>query len=243
MLPTGDIGPHVALRRCVATPTESQVIDITQLHFGSDTNAKKAVAEVGAAYERVEKTQSKLSPAANDRERLERLVEMDQAGRAVLMGPLWSAVPKGEYAIAEGSAFETVTRHDLANQVALKAMLPKEGWFPISKYGRKASVGAFLIVQHAVNDPSLMHTALARMQPLVAKGEVTGSNFALLYDRIALDFDHKQQRYGSQISCKDGHPEAVDLEDPKKVDERRKSVGLKQTEKQYLQNFTYMRCR
>ena len=37
MLRSGDVGPHVYLRRCFATPTESQVTDITQLHYEADT--------------------------------------------------------------------------------------------------------------------------------------------------------------------------------------------------------------
>lgn len=34
-LPPGGVSPHVILRRCVATPTESQITDITQLIFRS----------------------------------------------------------------------------------------------------------------------------------------------------------------------------------------------------------------
>jgi hypothetical protein len=41
MLGPGDISPHGNLRRCLATPTESQAIDITQFHFGSDTKPSK----------------------------------------------------------------------------------------------------------------------------------------------------------------------------------------------------------
>ncbi len=38
MLRSGDVA-HVYLRRCFATPTESQVTDITQLHYEADTKA------------------------------------------------------------------------------------------------------------------------------------------------------------------------------------------------------------
>ena len=178
----------------------------------------------------------------NDRERLERLAELDQAGRTAFIGPLWAAVPKTEYPVARASAFEIITKYDLADQAALKSMQPAEGWFRISKYGPKAAMAAFMVVQHAVNDPDLMRSTLAKMQPSIAQGEVRGPDYALLYDRVALEFDHKQQKYGSQISCKDGHPQPRDLEDPAKVNERRKSIGFKDTEEEYLQNFQNMRC-
>jgi hypothetical protein len=204
--------------------------------------ASKAVASVAAAYEQVEAEQSKLPPTTNDRERLERLAELDQAGRTAFQGPAWSAVPKNELAETRKAAFEIITKYDLADQAALKSMMPPDGWFRMSKYGQKANLAAFLIVQHAVNDPGLMRSTLTKMQPLIALGEVRGADYALLYDRVALEFDHKQQRYGSQIGCRDGHPQPHDLEDPAHVDERRKAIGFKDTEAEYLQNFQNMRC-
>jgi hypothetical protein len=204
--------------------------------------ANKAITSVAAAYEQVEAEQSKLPPATNDRERLERLVELDQAGRTAFEGPAWSAVSKAEYPIARSSAFDIITKHDLADQAALKAMLPAEGWFRTSKYGPKATFAAFVIVQHAVNDPDLMRSTLAKMKPLIVQGEVRGPDYALLFDRVALEFDHKPQKYGSQIGCKDGRPQPRDLEDPATVNERRKSIGFKDTEEEYLQNFKNMRC-
>ena len=89
---------------------------------------------------------------------------------------------------------------------------------------------------------ALMRTTVAKLEPMVAKGEADGPDYALMFDRVSLEFDHKPQRYGSQINCKDGHPQPMDLEDPARVDERRKAMGFKQTEAEYLALFSDMKC-
>jgi hypothetical protein len=131
--------------------------------------------------------------------------------------------------------WDEINRHDLSDQIALKAMQPAQGWFTTSRYGEKAVKGAFLIVQHATNDTDWMRDVLQRIEPLVAQGEFPGRYYALLYDRLALH-DGQLQRYGSQVTCKD-HRWAVDrLEDPEHVNERRKAVGLS-TEEDYAKIF------
>jgi hypothetical protein len=121
-------------------------------------------------------------------------------------------------------------------------MMPATGWFTRSKYGKRASDAAFLIVQHAVNDPDLMRDGLKRMTPFVGTGEIDDQQYALLYDRISLQFDYKPQRYGSQVVCRAGTWQPDTLEDPDHVDERRKAVGMRQTEAEYLKYFGKMPC-
>lgn len=196
--------------------------------------ARALIAPVHKAYVAEEQRQAALSLPRDDGERLERLLKLDQAGRGVLVRIDLNALSKEQLRAASGAMWAEINRHDLADQWALIALLPPEGWFLKSKYGERGARAAFLIVQHAVNDPELMGTTLAKMARLLPTGEVDGGSYALLYDRVSLEFDHKPQRYGSQARCQDGKMVVRDLEDPAHVDERRKAVGLKQTEAEYM---------
>lgn len=191
------------------------------------------IAPIHDAYVHLEAENAKLPLAANDRERLERMEDLDQVGRVALSRMDFSTLPMEQRIGARMTAGDEINKHDRANQAALKAMLPATGWFPKSQFGAKAAKAAFLVVQHATNDPELMHLALARMEPLIASGEVDGPDYALLYDRVAL-MDHKPQRYGSQVLCTAGKWSLAPLEDPDHVDERRRSVGITQSEADYV---------
>ena len=81
-----------------------------------------------------------------------------------------------------------------------------------------------------------MRAVLPRLRTLAAQDEVDAWEYAYLYDRIALTFDHKPQRYGSQVECVHGAYALQALEDPGHVDERRRAVGLKQTEADYVKS-------
>jgi len=76
----------------------------------------------------------------------------------------------------------------------------------------------------------------------VAKGEADGGQYALMYDRVALDFDNRPQRYGTQVWCRDGGWKPREVEDPAHLDERRNAVGLKKSEAEYLKLFSDTPC-
>lgn len=187
------------------------------------------------ALVRLDAEQAKLPPAQSDRERLERMFDRDQAGRQVLSAVNVAKLPKIQQSAAQMIMYEDdIGSRDRDNQAMLKAMLPPTGWFVRSKYGVKASSGAFVVVQHATDDPDLMHEGLRRMTPFVGTGEIDDGTYALLYDRVAVDFDHKPQRYGTQMTCKDGHWQIPPIEDPDHVDARRKAIGLMMSEADYV---------
>jgi hypothetical protein len=199
-------------------------------------------APVRDAFATVEDEQNKLPPAKDDRERLERMLDLDQDGRNALSGLNFATLPQEQQMAAQDLVRNEINTRDLSDQKALKAMMPAKGWFDKSRYGSKAATAAFLIVQHAVNDPDLMRTALKRMEPLVKTGEVDGEDYGLLYDRVSLEFDHRPQRYGSQVECKDGKWQPRSLEDPARVDLRRKAAGFHMTEEEYIQHFAGRPC-
>lgn len=206
------------------------------------SRAAAAIVPVHAAYAKVAAEQAKQAPPASDRDRLERLLDEDQAGRAALAKIDLTSLLDADRKAASKAIWHEILTHDLADQRLLKTMMPARGWFVRSRYGEKAATAAFLIVQHAVNDPALMRDALARMKPLVAGGEVRGPDYALLHDRISLEFDHKPQLYGSQVACSGGKWVPSDLADPAHLDARRKAMGFDKSEAEYLDYFKDQPC-
>jgi hypothetical protein len=215
----------------------------SQSKLSLSAQAQAFIAPVHDAYVRVDAQQKGRPRALTDKDRLERLLEIDQAGRTVLEKLDFATLPRSEGASAKAAVWAEISTHDQANQIALKAMMPREGWFLKSKVGEQGSLAAFFIVQHATNDPALMRMALARMEPMIASGEADGRYWALLYDRVALELDSKPQRFGSQVKCRNGAWTPDNLEDPDHVDNRRTAVGFKSTETEYLKNFSDVPCR
>lgn len=119
---------------------------------------------------------------------------------------------------------ETV-RRDRDNTEWLKAEVAKNGWPTISAMGEAASHQAWLLVQHADMDPVFQLDALGMMEPLVARGEVSGRNYAYLYDRVMLKLTGKQ-RYATQFECVDGEFAPQPVEDMMQVARYRAEAGL-----------------
>jgi hypothetical protein len=211
-------------------------------HAPLSQEARKLIAPVHQAFVDALAVQSKLPIAKSNRERLERMGIIDQAGRSALVKIDLSVLTPIERDAAHETVWDEINAHDLANQRELKRLMPLNGWFSRAVYGRKASAAAFLIVQHAVNDPKLMQLTLRKLKPLAKRDEIEGQYYALLYDRIALDFEHKPQRYGTQVACDGGRWQVRNLESPDDVDERRRAVGMRESEAEYLKNFTTWPC-
>jgi hypothetical protein len=201
--------------------------------------ALTAIAPVYRAYIRVETEQALLPPPKGDAERLIRLSQIDQAAREGpgAMGNIdLSGLPPDQHAAAFAAAWDEINKHDLADQKALKAMLPAEGWFSISHYGAQAAVDAFLIVQHAVNDRALQRSVLAAMERMIANGEVDRQAYAMLYDR-AQSQDGRPGRYGTQLLCEGGKWVLAPQADPEHVNGRRKAMGFPLTVEQNIARF------
>jgi hypothetical protein len=118
-----------------------------------------------------------------------------------------------------------VTREDAKNTTVLKDLVAKNGWPTIQRVGARASDAAWLLVQHADQDPAFQLKALQLMAPLVASGGVDRRNYAYLYDRVMLKLNGKQ-RYATQVTCTDGKRVPQPLEEPGRVGLLREEVGL-----------------
>ncbi|USQ93705.1 DUF6624 domain-containing protein [Caulobacter sp. RL271] len=192
--------------------------------------ATALIAPVRQALDAERKAQTALPPPASDAEKLERMGRMDQVGRRVLTGIDLTVLPLQERDPASKAMWAPIKEIDAENQKALLAMTPPEGWFLKSRYGARASQAAFNIVQHS--DLSLWRRFVPVLEPLVTTGEVEGQSYGLMYDRLAIN-EGRPQRYGSQMTCKDGKYVVDRLEAPEQVDARRKAMGFPQTLAEY----------
>src|SRR3990167_5308124 len=196
--------------------------------------AAELVAPVRQAIEAERRVQAALPSPANDSERLERMGRLDQVGRRVLTQIDLSVLPPEELKVARKAMWAPVEEADAENEKALLAMVPPEGWFLKSRYGDKAARAAFHIVQHS--NLELWRRFVPVLEPLVAKGEVDGQSYGIMYDRLALN-EGRPQRYGSQVVCKAGKWGPDKLEDPDSMDERRKAMGFTQSIPEYVAYF------
>jgi len=188
--------------------------------LSSQTQA--VIAPVHDAIVRAQAELAALPPPKDDTERLLRMQKLDQAPRRVMQID-YSKIPASEKAAAQAAIWAEIRPIDEANLKALLAMLPAEGWFTISRYGQAGSAAAFLIVQHS--DISQWSRFVPVLEKLAARGEVRGGDYALMYDRLALN-EGRPQRYGSQMTCKAGKYVPDRLEDPDHLDERRIAIGM-----------------
>jgi TonB family protein len=204
--------------------------------------AQMLIAPIYAVYEQIERRQAALPPPKDDTERLVRMGELDQAVRSGIIEKInLSSLPSEQRDAAYKAEWNEINRHDLANQSALKAMLPREGWFLKSRYGQNAGQAAFDIVYHAVNDKELQHAILAAIEPLIAKGEIRAQAYGMLYDRVATG-DNRPQRFGSAFVCKDQKRVLAPLEDPEQVDVWRKTMGFPLTVEENAAHFANGPC-
>ncbi len=163
--------------------------------------------------------------------KLKHMVAVDQAMRNYLSTPVqkdYSESEKENFSKEFGSRFVAV---DKKNTSDLKKLLKIYPWFVISQFGEEADRNAWLLAQHADQQPEFQKQVLAILASLYKSKETNPQNYAYLFDRVAASFNDpsKQtlQRYGTQGSCVGpGKWEPLPMENPEKIDIRRAEVGL-----------------
>lgn len=158
---------------------------------------------------------------------------LDQAGRAHIGEIDWAQLSPEERAQARKAMAAAIEPVDQANMAELRKLLPKQGWFSRREYGDKATDAAFHILQHS-DDIALKKRLLPHIQAAALAGEIDGTDFAAMFDRVATS-DGRPQRYGTQFRCVDGKIEAYPLEDPAAVERLRVDLRLRQTFAESLQ--------
>lgn len=153
---------------------------------------------------------TKLSPERTHaiEEEIVRRLQVDQvAGRAARAGG-----PSADPVITENTAY-------------LRGLLREVGWIDTSRFNAVASGNAVILAQHS-RDLSLMMAVLPFVEHDFKTSPDGNQVFAVLYDRVQILLGLKQ-RYGSQLGVDSaGNPMVLPLEDPARVEEFRKSIGL-----------------
>jgi hypothetical protein len=112
-----------------------------------------------------------------------------------------------------------------SNAQLLETFVVAYGWPYPSKYGKKIHRAAWFIAIHAISRPHILRMALQLLKDALDKGETVATEYAKLFDRIAL-YEGGQQYYGTQFWPSTNGWYAYNLYEPEQVDERRKQLGL-----------------
>ena len=121
------------------------------------------------------------------------------------------------------------------NTAWIKDVVTRLGWPHHGMVGEDGAHAAWLLVQHADEDPTFQAKCLALMAALVEREQVSEIDYAYLYDRVAVA-QSRPQRYGTQF---DETRRPRPIEDPDNVDARRIRIGLS-TLAEYEQMMTEM---
>jgi hypothetical protein len=131
----------------------------------------------------------------------------------------------GDGSLFQGYAERMAELHRRHN-ARLRAIITEHGWPGRSLVGEDGAAAAWLLLQHAVLAPELMREAATLLQGAVQSGEVEPKFLALLTDRIRT-LEGRSQLYGTQHAWDaEGKLSPLPIEDPGRVEERRRSVGL-----------------
>lgn len=196
----------------------------------------EALAAVGRVRGRIKQKQddhARLGAAASVPEELARRVELEQIGRRGL--DEIDRLSDADRLQAGRAVFELISALDRQNTAYLKAHLPESGWFTAARHGEEVSANAFLIAQHS-GDAALMRRAVTALEPLVGSSPADGRRYALLYDRLAVS-EGREQRYGTQLSCRDGVLDVLPIENASAVDQRRREAGFDESLAEYGARF------
>lgn len=115
-----------------------------------------------------------------------------------------------------------VDKDNIARQ---RHIVPQDGFPTANMVGYDGVSAAWLILQHAGDDPRLQASLLPTVERMAQHGELAAQDYALLADRVLLA-QGKKQRFGTQFNGLGDHMQMAPLEDPAHVDQRRARLGL-----------------
>ncbi|MEN2789422.1 DUF6624 domain-containing protein [Sphingomonas oligophenolica] len=190
---------------------------------GADVAADAIAWAVDAAR------QISLSDDASLRDKLRARVLIDQMLRQAAMAERFggASLSKDQMAIVRGRVWLAIRKVDRDDTAWLKEVVSRDGWVDTEKYGAEASDAAWLLVQHADQDPLFQYRILRELDPILSPGKpkISKRRYALLTDRVMLKITGKQI-YGSQLICKAGNWGTFPIEDEASVDTRRAQMEL-----------------
>lgn len=138
-------------------------------------------------------------------------------------------IQRGE--LGEGYNEEMRALHN-KNARVLNEIIDSIGYPTIAKVGKEGSEAAWLVIQHAIEQPEFMKKCAQLLQIAVQENEADPKSLAYLTDRIAV-FEGKPQSYGTQFDWdENGNLSANAFDNLIEVNKRRKALGLNTIEEQ-----------
>ncbi|WP_339716832.1 DUF6624 domain-containing protein [Cyclobacterium amurskyense] len=133
--------------------------------------------------------------------------------------------------LGEGYNKEMAEIHN-KNTKTLNEIINKIGYPTLDKVGKEANEATWLIIQHSIGQPNFMKKCVKLLEIAIHQNKANSKNLAYLTDRIAV-FENKPQLYGTQFDWDEsGELSPNTFDDLKKVNQRRKSIGLNSIEEQ-----------
>lgn len=118
----------------------------------------------------------------------------------------------------------------------LKTIINTFGFPGFDKVGKTSSFNFWLCVQHCDKDLEFQEKVLKLMKKELKNKNANSENYAYLKDRVNIN-SGKAQIYGTQVEYQNRTAVPKNLTQPKKVNKKRKSVGLGTLE-EYLKSMT-----
>lgn len=182
------------------------------------TAAPQSPADRSTVNERAEDSvQPSSSGCSAIKDELLAMMQADQEARRALTD---AGLEKPDTVLAA-----RVLEIDAKNTARMKEILRNCGWPDRSMVGKDGAMAAFLLVQHADQDPVFQKEAVQLLLEAYQCGEASANHLALLIDRILLA-EGKPQLYGTQALIQNGKIVLRPVHDPENLDKRRLKMGL-----------------
>lgn len=172
----------------------------------------------------------------NDKEcvkkELQQMVEADQYMRNFYVEtPYLHGYSEDEKKLFYEKAIVLMLSLDSKHTSEVKRLLKTYRWFTISSFDAETDRNAWLLVQHADNEPDFQKDVLKILETFYPDYETDPKNYAYLFDRVAISAHNPSlrvlQKYGTQGECKrPGEWKPFPIENPEQLDQRRFEVGL-----------------
>lgn len=206
------VGQATLLTLAIARPATSDV----DPNVGAliDSKCPGAVLEIPVTKSKdVVATKARRVTKPKLRSELLKMAKRDQDVRAPLYG-------RADSLDDSDPLIQKVRKVDAANSAQLREIVTTYGFPSVDMIGKRGVKAAWLLLQHA--DAELQRMMIPRVENAVHSGELSGADFAMLWDRV-LVASGQPQRFGTQF---DDKLEPYAIEDERNVDSRRKAVGL-----------------
>jgi len=133
--------------------------------------------------------------------------------------------------LSEGYNEEMKALHN-KNAKILNDIIDTIGYPTTEKVREKACEATWLVIQHSIGQPEFMKKCAKLLENAVSEAKADPIKLVYITDRIAV-FEEQPQLYGTQFDWDEkGNLSPNPFDDLHKVNERRKSIGLKTLEAQ-----------